>query len=123
MTALLADLRFAVRQLIRRPGFATLVVFTLALGTGAATAIFSIVDGVLLRPLPFPEPGRLVALCETHPTIEGYCANSPPDVEDWAARSRTMVTFGLARTQSMKLVRAGGPPVGIGIGIATPGLF
>jgi predicted permease len=122
MSAFLADVRFALRQLLRRPGFTVLAIGTLAIGTGAATAIFSIVDGVLLRPLPFPASRQLVALCETHPTIEGYCANSPPDVEDWAARSRTIVSFGLGRSQSMKLTPAGGEPAGVGIGIATPGL-
>ena len=123
MSALVADMRFALRQLLRRPGFTFLAIATLAIGTGAATAIFSIVDGVLLRPLPFPDSGRLVALCETHPTIEGYCANSPPDVEDWAARSRTVVSFGLGRSESMKLVPPGGAPVGVAAGIVTPGLF
>ena len=52
------DIRFAVRQLIRDPGFTLVTVLTLALGIGSTTAIFSVVDGVLLRPLPFPEPER-----------------------------------------------------------------
>lgn len=123
MHALFIDLRFAIRQLTRHPGFTFLALLALALGTGAATSIFSIVDGVLLRPLPFPAADRLVALCETHPTIEGYCSSSPPDVEDWAARSRTLVSFGLGRTQSMKLSSEGRAGVGVGAGIVTPGLF
>ena len=62
MHGLLLNLRLALRQLRRTPGFALTVVLTLALGIGATTAIFSLVEGVLLRPLPFHDPGRLVTL-------------------------------------------------------------
>jgi len=120
---LVDDIRFSLRQLARRPSLSLLALLTIALGTGSATAIFSVVDGVLLKPLPFPDPGRLVALCETNPTVEGYCANSPPDVEDWSARSRAAVSFGLGRSQSFKMTRAGEAPEGLSGGIVTPGLF
>src|SRR3982075_1910974 len=60
MYALAQDIRLAFRQLAKAPGFALTVVFTLALGIGATTAIFSLVEGILLRPLPFAEPDRLV---------------------------------------------------------------
>jgi putative ABC transport system permease protein len=59
MTTFLQDLRFAVRMLVRNPGTTTVSVLTLALAIGANTAIFSVVNGALLRPLPFPEPDRL----------------------------------------------------------------
>ena len=62
MTGLLKDARFALRQLRRSSGFTAVAILTLAFGIGATTAIFSIVEGVLLRPLPFPNPDRLVAL-------------------------------------------------------------
>src|SRR3954452_7173990 len=62
MYAVAQNLRFAFRQLRKAPGFSLTVILTLALGIGAATAIFSLVEGVLLRPLPFHDPSRLVTL-------------------------------------------------------------
>ncbi len=122
MNSLIADFRFAVRQLLRRPGFTLIAVLTLALGSGAAAAMFGIVDRVLLRPLPFPDADRLVALCETNPSLEGFCVAAPPNVEDWSRRSRALTSVGLGRTWSFSMrTKTGGQ--GVGGGLATPGLF
>ena len=81
MDALLQDLRYALRQLVRNRGFTIVAVLTLTLGIGANTAIFSVIRGVLLRPLPFPEPERLMLGVET--IGQGRSGVTAPDFNDW----------------------------------------
>ena len=82
------DLHYGWRTLLKSPGFAAAALFTLALGIGANTAIFSVVYAILLRPLPFHDASRLILLNETTPLV-GNVAVSYPNFQDWRAQSRT----------------------------------
>ena len=90
---MLRDSRFAVRQLMGTPGFTIVAILTLALGIGATTAIFSVVNGVLLRPLPFPDADRLVRVHEVVPQY-GRFSVAPATFLDW--RQQSTVFEGLA---------------------------
>ncbi|MEJ7812066.1 MAG: ABC transporter permease [Gemmatimonadaceae bacterium] len=98
MYNLLQDLPFALRTLARRRAFTAVAIATIALGVGAATSIYSVVDGVLFRPLAFREPGRLVAVWQTfpqwlkEPILKGRWDRIPlsiPEYRDWAAEQRS----------------------------------
>jgi putative ABC transport system permease protein len=89
------DLKYGVRVIVRRPGFAAVAVATLALGIGTTTAIFAVTDRVLLRPVPYVDPGTLAVIWETppnHPLPIMYA--SPPNLHEWQRRSRTFSAMG-----------------------------
>jgi predicted permease len=105
MNTLWQDLRYGLRMLVKRPGFTTVAVLTLALGIGANSAIFSVVNAVLLRPLPFKEPDQLIRLWETfYPN--GWGTVSVPNLKDW--REQNDVFTDLAAFNTSNFVLEGG---------------
>ena len=123
MRNLISDLRRALRGLRAQPAFSITAVLTLALGIGLTTTIFGVVNGIVLRPLDFPDPGRLITICEQFPGASAdWCSISPPNVEDIAARSRTIEAIGIGRDWPFHLATPEGN-VPINGGLATPGLF
>jgi putative ABC transport system permease protein len=90
MDILLQDVRYGIRTLVRQPGFAATAILTLALGIGATTAIFSVVNAVVLRPLPFDDPDRIVVVTNTNlKTGARNTTISGPDFVDWRAQARS----------------------------------
>jgi predicted permease len=103
---LLQDLRFGFRMMAKSPGFAVVAILTLALGIGANTALFSVVNGVLFNPLPYPQPEQLVTLHESKPNFEAGSI-SFPNFRDWRKENTTFSMMGISRGYSFSLTGAG----------------
>lgn len=116
------DLRFALRQWRRAPGFATIAVIALALGIGVNTTMFSVAETVLLRPLPFPQPQRLVRVYTTTPR-GGRDGVSYPTIADWRARTHGVFTA-IAGYRTDELTLTGhGQPAAVQAAYVTPRFF
>jgi len=103
---LLEDLRYGFRMLRKSPGFTIVAVLTMALGIGANTALFSVVNGVLLNPLPYPEPDQLVTLHESKPNF-ARGSISYPNFLDWQKDNRTFSSLAVGRTSGFNLTGLG----------------
>ena len=97
------DFRVATRSLIQRPGFAVSVILTLALGIGASTMMFSLVDAALLRPLPFEKSDRLAMLWGVAGPQRAIRGGSFPEVQDWRAMNRTFADVAIYDETSLNL--------------------
>src|SRR5262247_492775 len=99
MRTLWQDLRFGARVLLKKPGFTSIALITLALGIGANTAIFSVVYAVLLRPLPFPEQERLVVAWKKDTTTRNpFVELAVAEVRDWQAQNRSFASLAVMPT-------------------------
>ncbi len=96
------DIRYGLRMLVKNPGFTAVVVLTLALGIGANTALFSIVNGILLNPLPFDQPDRLVALYSRSPEFI-RSSISYPNFLDWRRYSHSFSALASFRGENFNL--------------------
>ena len=108
MTNFLQDVRYGLRVLLKNPGFAAIAVLTLALGIGANTALFSVVNGVLLNPLPYPDPDRLVAVYEKTADFE-RSSITYPNFLDWQKESHSFSALGAARSEEYNMTGVGEP--------------
>jgi predicted permease len=105
---LLQDVSYGVRALRKNPGFAIVIALTLAFGIGANTAIFSVVRGVVLAPLPYPEPNRLVVVWESRPNVRTLSA-SYPDFMDWQRNARSFEQMAALTSRNYDLTSPGTP--------------
>ena len=106
MNTLFQDLRYGLRMLAKNPGFTVVAVLTLALGIGANTAMFSVVNGVLLAPLPFPQPDQLISLHASKPNFERGSI-SYPNFFDWQKDNRSFSSMAVYRPVAMTFTGKG----------------
>ncbi len=123
MSGLLHEFRYAARSLAKSPGFTTVAVVTLALGIGANTAVFSLLNAVLLRPLPYADPGRLTLVWESAPFFGVQDSPvSPANYADWKVRARSFEEMGALEISGYRLAGDGPPELVLGA-VVTAGLF
>jgi len=126
MLSVFYDLRITVRQLLKSPGFTVVAVLMLALGIGATTAIFSIVEGVLLRPLPFPESNRLMVISDILPGVDilgnGESGATAPDVLAYTHNTHSFTSVGGYVNTTYELSGAGEPAI-VNVARMTGGVF
>lgn len=123
MSTMAADVRYGARAMMRNPGFTAVAVLTLALGIGANAAIFSVINGVLLRPLPFPQPERLVQIWEAR-RDRGWTNSSFTHANFWDVRdmNRTLTAVGAITWGTANLTGADSPER-LGVAYVTAGFF
>jgi predicted permease len=102
------DVRYGLRVLAKNPGFTAIAILTLALGIGANTALFSVVNGVLLNPLPFPNPGELVAVYAKSPTFQ-ESSIAYPNFLDWQKDNHSFASLSAFRSDDFNMTGAGEP--------------
>src|SRR5215217_2775998 len=113
MDSIIKDIRYGLRSLLKRPAFTAIAVITLALGIGANSAIFSVVNAVLLRPLPYEDPARLISFRSNQ---------SAPDLADVESQSKTFSKLGGMVMQPLAYT-AGSEPLQLQVGQVTGGFF
>src|SRR5580658_2623625 len=106
MGALAQDIRYGIRMLAKNPGCTLIAVLTLALGIGANTALFSVVNGVILNPLPYPQPDQLVMLYENSPAFEKFSI-SYPNLKDWQRSNSTFAEIAGYRSDDFTIAGSG----------------
>src|ERR1043166_109292 len=121
MSNILKDILYAIRSLAKHPGFTAIALITLALGIGANTAIFSVVNAVLLRPLPYDDPERIVWLWDTQPQL-ATTPTSLPDFLGWKEQNRSFEHLAAFQGGNM-FVDAGDGSTDTPVGLVTPELF
>lgn len=131
MLTLLRDVQYAIRSLRRRPAFTLVAVGTLALGSGAATSIYSVVDGILLKPLPYREASRIAAVWQTYPHWRNEPILAPlwdritfsyPEYLEWRTHQRSFVDVAVSRSSSTR-IGSGETLESVGLTEATASIF
>ncbi|MGA9247117.1 MAG: ABC transporter permease [Candidatus Acidiferrales bacterium] len=121
METLIQDLKYAVRMLMKSPSFTAIAVLTLALGIGANTALFSVVNGVLLRPLPYRQPDRLVVLSEKTASFDSSSI-SYPNFLDWQRSNTTFSSLAAYRSDDFSIL-GNGEAERVRVGMISAGFF